>query len=84
MGSPVRGPFLWVRPGRCCQDAARALYGALKGKARRVWIFDADLAAGFDKISHSFLLEQLGGVPRQGHDRRVAKAGGSRRARGSR
>jgi RNA-directed DNA polymerase len=51
------------RPGRCCQDAAGALYNALKGKARRVWILDADLTAAFDKISHSFLLEQLGGFP---------------------
>ena len=51
------------RPGRCCQDAAGALYAALKGKARRAWILDADLTAAFDKISHSFLLEQLGGFP---------------------
>src|SRR5260370_5299588 len=51
------------RPGRSCQDAAGALYGVLKGKARRVWILDADLAAAFDKISHSFLLEQLGAFP---------------------
>jgi RNA-directed DNA polymerase len=51
------------RPGRCCQDAAGALYSALKGKARRVWILDADLTAAFDKISHSFLLRQIGTFP---------------------
>jgi RNA-directed DNA polymerase len=51
------------RPGRSCQDAAGALYGVLKGKARRVWILDADLSAAFDKISHSFLLAQLGSFP---------------------
>jgi RNA-directed DNA polymerase len=51
------------RPGRSCQDAAGALYGVLRGKARRVWILDADLSAAFDKISHSFLLEQLGAFP---------------------
>jgi RNA-directed DNA polymerase len=51
------------RPGRSCQDAAGALYGALRGKARRVWILDADLSAAFDKISHSFLLDQLGTFP---------------------
>ena len=51
------------RPGRCCQDAAGALYAVLNGKARRAWILDADLTAAFDKISHSFLLEQLGGFP---------------------
>jgi RNA-directed DNA polymerase len=51
------------RPGRCCQDASRALYGTLKGNSKRTWILDADLTAAFDKISHSFLLEQLGGFP---------------------
>ena len=51
------------RPGRSCQDAAGALYVTLKGKSRRTWILDADLTAAFDKISHPFLLEQLGGFP---------------------
>ncbi len=51
------------RPGRSCQDAAGALYGTLKGNSKRTWILDADLTAAFDKISHSFLLEQLGGFP---------------------
>jgi RNA-directed DNA polymerase len=51
------------RPGRCCQDAAEALYNTLHGKAKRAWILDADLASAFDKISHSFLLEQLGTFP---------------------
>jgi RNA-directed DNA polymerase len=51
------------RPGRSCQDAAGALYDVLCGRARRVWILDADLSAAFDKISHSFLLEQLGTFP---------------------
>jgi RNA-directed DNA polymerase len=51
------------RPGRCCQDAIGFLYGVLKGNSRRTWILDADLTAAFDKISHSFLLEQLGGFP---------------------
>ena len=51
------------RPGRCCQDAAEALYNTLKGDSKRTWILDADLTAAFDKISHHFLLEQLGGFP---------------------
>ena len=51
------------RPGRGCQDAGSALFWTLKGKSRRVWILDADLTAAFDKISHSFLLEQLGSFP---------------------
>jgi RNA-directed DNA polymerase len=51
------------RPGRCCQDAAGTLYLALKGKSRRAWILDADLTSAFDKISHPFLLGQLGSFP---------------------
>jgi RNA-directed DNA polymerase len=51
------------RPGRCCQDAAGALYVTLKGNSKRAWVLDADLASAFDKISHAFLLEQLGGFP---------------------
>jgi RNA-directed DNA polymerase len=51
------------RPGRSCQDAIGALYLTLKGRSRRTWILDADLSAAFDKISHSFLLEQLGSFP---------------------
>jgi RNA-directed DNA polymerase len=51
------------RPGRCCQDAAESLYGTLKGKSKRTWILDADLTAAFGKISHSFLLAQLGTFP---------------------
>jgi RNA-directed DNA polymerase len=51
------------RPGRCCQDAYVALYGTLNSNSKRTWILDADLTAAFDKISHSFLLEQLGGFP---------------------
>jgi RNA-directed DNA polymerase len=51
------------RPGRSCQDAAGALYVTLNGKSKRTWILDADLTAAFDKISHPFLLEQLGGFP---------------------
>ena len=38
----------------------------------------------FDKIGHSFLLDQLGVVPRQGHDRRVAEGGGVRGGQGIR
>jgi RNA-directed DNA polymerase len=51
------------RPGRSCQDAAGTLFTTLKGINQRVWILDADLTAAFDKISHSFLLTQLGTFP---------------------
>ena len=51
------------RPGRGCHDAIESLFQTLCGKARRVWILDADLAGAFDKISHGHLLGMLGGFP---------------------
>jgi RNA-directed DNA polymerase len=51
------------RPGRGCHDAIESLFQTLCGKARRVWILDADLAGAFDKISHEHLLGMLGGFP---------------------
>ena len=51
------------RPGRGCHDAIESLYNTLCGKSRRVSILDADLAGAFDKISHGYLLEMLGGFP---------------------
>ena len=51
------------RPGRGCHDAIESLFSTLNGKSRRVWILDADLAGAFDKISHGYLLEMLGGFP---------------------
>src|SRR5262249_32811385 len=64
------------RPGRCCQDAAESLYATLKGKSKRTWILDADLTAAFDKISHSFLLAQLGTFPARDMIAGWLKAGG--------
>ena len=52
------------RPGRGCHDAIGAIYNTCKGpRAKRVWALDADLAAAFDKIDHSRLLEALGSFP---------------------
>jgi len=51
------------RPGRGCHDAIESLYITLRGKSKRAWILDADLAGAFDKISHEHLLETLGGFP---------------------
>ena len=51
------------RPGRGCHDAIESLFNTLRGKSRRVWILDADLAAAFDKVSHEHLLEAIGGFP---------------------
>jgi RNA-directed DNA polymerase len=51
------------RPGRGCHDAIESLFNTLRGKGKRVWILDADLAGAFDKISHGHLLDMLGGFP---------------------
>jgi RNA-directed DNA polymerase len=64
------------RPGRSCADAIGSLYLTLKGpQAKRVWILDADLAAAFDKIDHSRLLETLGSFPARGLVEGWLKAG---------
>ncbi|MBB5782094.1 reverse transcriptase domain-containing protein [Nonomuraea jabiensis] len=52
------------RPGRSCQDAISAIFNICRGsRAKRVWALDADLAAAFDRIDHSRLLEALGSFP---------------------
>jgi RNA-directed DNA polymerase len=52
------------RPGRGCHDAIEAVYAVCKGpRSKRVWILDADLAAAFDRIDHSWLLQSLGSFP---------------------
>ena len=63
------------RPGRGCHDAIESLYNTLRGKGKRVWILDADLAGAFDKISHEHLLETLGGFPARGMIAGWLKAG---------
>jgi RNA-directed DNA polymerase len=39
------------------------LFNTLRGKGKRVWILDADLAGAFDKIDHEHLLKAIGGFP---------------------
>jgi RNA-directed DNA polymerase len=52
------------RPGRGCHDAIEAVYQVSKGASpHRRWVLDADLAAAFDRIDHTFLLSQLGTFP---------------------
>ena len=63
VGGPVRGPVLRVPAGALLPGRGRGALRLLKGKSRRAWILDADLTAAFDKISHSFLLDQLGTFP---------------------
>ena len=55
------------RPGRGCQDAMQAIFVTARGAScRRQWALDADLAAAFDRIDHSHLLDQLGTFPARG------------------
>ena len=54
------------RPGRGCHDAIGSLFNTLRGKCKRVWILDADLAGAFDKIDHEHLLKAIGGFPARG------------------
>ena len=52
--------------GRGCHDAIGSLFNTLRGKGKRVWILDADLAGAFDKIDHEHLLKAIGGCPARG------------------
>ncbi len=55
------------RPGRSCQDAVKAIHTSCKGpRAKRVWALDADLAAAFDRIDQTRLLEAIGDFPGRG------------------
>jgi len=64
------------RPGRGCHDAISAIYIICRGpRAKRVWALDADLAAAFDKIDHSRLLEALGSFPARDMIRAWLEAG---------
>ena len=51
------------RPGRGCHDAIGSLFSTLRGKSKRVWVLDADLAGAFDDIDHRHLLEAIGDFP---------------------
>ena len=64
------------RPGRSCHDAIAAIFQTCcSSKTRRVWAPDADLAAAFDKIDHSRLLEAIGTFPARDLIREWLKAG---------
>lgn len=64
------------RPGRGCHDAISAIFNIARGRsARRCWVLDADLAAAFDRIDHSYLLSQLGSFPAREQVGQWLKAG---------
>jgi RNA-directed DNA polymerase len=63
------------RPGRSCHDAIQQCWLRLhRGRTHR-WVLDADVAAAFDQISHSHILERLGNVPGRELVKRWLKAG---------
>jgi RNA-directed DNA polymerase len=51
------------RPGRGCHDAIESLFNTLRGRSKRLWILDADLAGAFDNIDHEHLLKTIGDFP---------------------
>ena len=57
------------RPGRCCQDAMQAIFGAIHRK--QAYVLDADIAGCFDHIQHGALLQKLATSARL---RRIIKA----------
>ncbi|MEV0150715.1 MULTISPECIES: group II intron reverse transcriptase/maturase [unclassified Nonomuraea] len=64
------------RPGRSCQDAIESIFQATSQKrAKRLWVLDADLAAAFDHIDHSRLLEAIGSFPARDMIRDWLKSG---------
>jgi len=70
------------RPGRSCQDAIRAVFLVSKGKnAKRLWALDADLKAAFDRISHDYLMAEIGQFPARDLVRGWLKAGVLERGR---
>ncbi|MDA8266165.1 MAG: group II intron reverse transcriptase/maturase [Actinomycetota bacterium] len=64
------------RPGRGCHDAVEAIFHVARGpNPSRRWILDADLAAAFDRIDHSHLLNHLGTFPARAQVEQWLKAG---------
>ena len=59
------------------------VFNTCKGpRAKRVWALDADLAAAFDKIDHSRLVDALGSFPARDMIRRWLTAGVIERGKG--
>jgi RNA-directed DNA polymerase len=64
------------RPGRGCHDAIQMIHSVLAPRnAKRDWVIDADLKAAFDRIDHTFLLEQIGMFPGRDQIAEWLKAG---------
>ena len=51
------------------------MFTTLRGRAKRIWILDADLAGAFDRIGHDHLLAEIGSFPARDLIRDWLKAG---------
>jgi len=63
------------RPGRSCHDAIVAIHTTSRGRNKRLWALDADLAAAFDRLGHDHILASIGSFPARGMVRQWLKAG---------
>ncbi len=63
------------RPGRSCHDAIKQCWTRLNKRKTHRWVLDADVAAAFDTISQSHILERIGPVPGKALIKQWLKAG---------
>lgn len=68
------GTSYGFRPGRGCHDALVRIHTITSPK-RKMWILDADIAAAFDPINHTFLLNTIKGFPARELIKQWLKAG---------
>jgi RNA-directed DNA polymerase len=63
------------RPGRSCHDAIGKIYLLARPNKTKKWVLDADIKSAFDHISHDYLQEAIGPVPRRELIKQWLKAG---------
>ena len=71
------------RLGRSRHDVIASLFQTPRGRAKRIWILDADVAGAFDKIDHDHLMGMVGDFAARGMIADWLKAGISRPGGGS-
>jgi len=63
------------RPKRNCHDAAERIFNTMKGKNKKVWIFEGDFKGCFDTLNHDYIMQQLKEFPETELIGRWLKAG---------
>jgi len=63
------------RPKRGCHDAAERIFNTMKGKNKKVWIFEGDFKGCFDTLNHDYIMQQLKEFPETELIGRWLKAG---------